>query len=521
MADENLNKLLFRIRSLDDCLTRARFNRVEIYTQTRDVRVIMICDNAVSEDLRAAVLDVLNRELPESFRRIMLEIKKIKSDAELISREIYSYVKENCKAVAHSVSADDIKVEIPPLSQENGGFSRLPIKFSLAVDRDMAVQFENRGALRETENYLSRSFCDDFRGEIILKDTETDFSVLKEKPVQIDYVTYRSIKVDEILPLDGLIGTDRAVYIDDIRGEMDSVYLCGEIISVRERATVTGKPFYLIEFTDRTGTITGKYFNKKTTEDKIRKLKEGDGILVQGSMDTYRDRLSLTIKKINYCRFPRDFTPERKPSRPAPAEYTNVFPEKVTEYKQNDIFTPEAAAPECLKGKTFVVFDLETTGTETATDMVTEIGAVKIADGVITEKFGTLINPQVKIPEKIVGITGITDAMVADKPPFSAFSGDIYKFFEGAVLVAHNAEFDCKFLKRLSAEDGYYYYNGVIDTVQFARDTVKGLNNYKLDTVCEHFGIKFLHHRAWADAYATAQMFIELVRTAGKLPRPV
>ena len=522
MADGKLNKLLFRLRSLDDCLARAKFNKVEIYPETRAVRITVICDNTVSDALRADMLEVLNRELPASFKKIALEVKKIKTDAELVSREIYAYLKENCKSVAHSVTPTDIKVEIPPESHKNSDISeRLPVKFTVAADVDMASQFESHGTVREIENYLSRTFCDEFRGEMEIKETETDFSVLKEKPVQIDYVTYRSIKVDEIRPLDDLIGTDLAVYIDDVRGEMDSIYLCGEILSVRERVSVKGKPFYLIEFSDRTGRITGTYFSKKSTEDMIKRLKEGDGIIVQGSLENYRDRLSLVIKKINYCRFPQDFKPEHKPSRPAPAEYVNAFPERVTEYDQRDIFTNDEPLPACLNGRTFVVFDFETTGTEANTDMVTEVGAVKIVDGVITEKFYALINPQMKIPEKVTGITGIDDAMVADKPPFSAFAGDIYKFFEGATLVAHNIEFDYKFLKRLSEESGYYYYNGGIDTVQFARDTVKGLPNYKLNTVCEHFGIKFLHHRAWADAYATAQMFIELVKIAGKLPETV
>jgi len=521
MADEKLNKLLFRTRSLDDRLARAKFSKVEIYTDTRSVRVTMICDNTVPEELKKNILDVLNRVLPPSFSKIALEVKKIKTDEELVSKEIFSYLKENCKSVAHSVAMGDIKVEIPPESQENEASSRLPVKFCVTVDKDMAEQFRSHGTIKDIENHLGRSFCDEFRGDMTEKDTETDFSILKEKPVRIDYVTYRSIKVSDVLPLDDLIGTDRAVYIDDVRGEMDSIYLCGEILSVREREAQSGKPYYLIEFSDRTGKITGTYFNKKATENKIRRLKEGDGIIVHGVLENYRDRLSLVIKKINYCRFPQDFTPERKPSRPSPAEYTNAFPERVTEYDQRDIFTKDEPLPACLTGRTFVVFDFETTGTEANTDRVTEIGAVKIENGVITEKFGALINPQMKIPEKVTEITGIDDAMVADKPPFSAFAGDIYKFFEGATLVAHNIEFDYKFLKRLSEESGYYYYNGGIDTVQFAKDTVKGLSNYKLNTVCEHFGIKFLHHRAWADAYATAQMFIELVKIAGKIPESV
>lgn len=524
MAGEKLKKLLYRIRSLDASLARARFNQVEIYPESRSVRVTMICDNTVSDELRAMMLDVLNRELPESFKKIALDVRKIKSDGELVQREIFTYLKENCKSVAHSVKREDIAVIMPKmcekgdLSEQNDSTSPTVISFTLACDRDMVSQFESHATLREIECYLSRTFCDEFRGELIAKDTEIDFSVLKEKPVQIDYISYRSIQVSEIVKLDDIIGTDRAIYIDDVSGVMDSVYLCGEIVSLRERQTSAGKPYYLIEFSDRSGKIVGTYFNKKATEAKVRALSEGDGIFIQGSLDMYRDRLSLTIKKINYCRFPKDFVPERKPSRPAPIEYSFIFPERVAEYSQRQMFAREAAPPAQMLGKTFVVFDTETTGTEPLTDFVTEIGAVKIVDGRITERFGSLINPGVKISPKITELTGIDNAMVADKPSFSQVSGDIYKFFEGAILVAHNLDFDYKFLRRLSAESGYQYYNQGMDTLQFAREVMPMLPNHKLKTVAERFGIEFNAHRATDDAYATAQMFIKLVEKAGRLP---
>ncbi len=522
MAGEKLNKLLFRMRSLDACLKRARISKVEIYEETRSIRVTIICDNTVSDDLKASILNLLNLELPESFKRVAVEVRKIKSDKELVSREIFNYLKENCKSVAHSVTKDDIMVNMP-ITCEKDDFcdeeeENHVINFAVACDKDMIGQFESHGTVGELERYLCRCFCDDFRGSLIPKNTEIDFSVLKEKPVQIDYITYRSIKVTEVVKLDDLIGTNTAVYIDDVKSPMDSVYLCGEILSIRERATAAGKPFYLIEFSDRTGKITGTYFNKKSTESKIRALQEGDGIIIQGNLDYFRDRLSLTIKKINYCRFPKDFVPDRKPSRPAPAEYSFIFPKRVTEYKQRDIFTKEAPPPRCMQGKTFVVFDFETTGTDMMNDRVTEIGAVKIVDGVITEVFGSLINPEVKIPEKVTEITGIDDALVVDKPPFSQVSGDIYKFLYGAVLVGHNVEFDHKFLTRLSEPDEYLYYNKTIDTLALARELLPRLHNHKLGTVAEHLGVELVPHRATDDAYATAQVFIKLIEMRGSIP---
>ena len=523
MVDAKLDDILSEVRSLDDCLAHIKVNLVEIFEATRNVRITMICDKTVSEDLARRVLDIFNRTLPQTFKRVRLNVKKIVSDEDLVRREILGYIKSDCKSVAYSVKEEDIQIDIPPFSHEIGdpAIDLQPriITFKLSLDRDMADIFERQGNLKGLENFLDRSFCDEFRGEIVPVEKKPDFSVLKESPAVPDYIIYRTVKVKDIVEIDPYIGTDTAVYIEDINGPMDSVFLSGEILSIRERVTVQGKPYYLIEFSDRSEKITGTYFNKKSTENKIRRLKEGDGIIIQGSLDYMRDRLSLTIKKINLCAFPKDFAPERKPSKPVPPAYVCVFPEGITEYSQGDFFTRPKEPHPALLGKTFVVFDFETTGKEPTQDAITEIGAVKIENGVITQKFTTLINPGRKIPPKITELTGIDDAMVADKPRFSHVSGDIYRFFNGAILVAHNIDFDYKFLKRQSEESGYLYYNKGIDTVQFARDTVKGLNNYKLDTVCEHFGIGFNHHRALDDAYATAQMFIKLVELSGGLPK--
>ncbi len=550
MATEELKVITLRLRSLDESLKYAKISKVEIYPVSRSARVTVICNNTVSDDLRARILDVVAEAFPESFRRVALDVKKIRADEELVSREIFSYLKENCKSVAHSVSKEDIKVKITPIECEKGDLSapsadasaslasskklsgskgndEIPsprygeisvVSFDIAVDKDMVSQFESHGTIREIEGYLGRFFCDEFRGSLTPKDTEVDFSILEEKPPVVEYVKYRSIKVTEITKLDDLIGADTAVYIDDVQGEMDSVFLCGNILSIRERKTVNGKPFFLIEFSDKSGKITGTYFNKKATESQIRKLKEGDGIFVQGAVENYRDRLSFVIKKINYCHFPENFVPEQKPSKSTPQDYRYIFPEKITEYTQSDMLSGEYRPPECLMGKTFVVFDTETTGTEPLTDTVTEIGAVKIVDGVITERFGSLVNPKVKIKQEITDITGITDAMVADKPTFKEVAGDVYKFFEGAILIAHNIDFDIKFLKRLSAEAGYYYYNPLIDTLALARRQLPQLHNHKLGTIAEYFGIEFNPHRAYDDAHATAKVFIKLIEQKGSLP---
>ena len=201
-----------------------------------------------------------------------------------------------------------------------------------------------------------------------------------------------------------------------------------------------------------------------------------------------------------------------------PPDYTLVKPQPAEEVRETTLFDVPESLPADLTDNVFVVFDLETTGTEASRDEITEIGAVKIENGKIKETFQTLIKPQQHISDFIADLTGIDDALVASAPAFGAVVGDFYKFVSGAILVAHNADFDVKFIRTRAKEFDYFFRNKVIDTVQMAREILPGLSNHKLNTVAEHYNVKFLHHRALSDAYATAQIFIEMMKTGKKLP---
>ncbi len=159
----------------------------------------------------------------------------------------------------------------------------------------------------------------------------------------------------------------------------------------------------------------------------------------------------------------------------------------------------------------FVVFDIETTGLRPKNDAITEIGAVKVSGGKVTEVFNTFVNPERPIPENIVHLTGITDAMVADAPTADKAVADFLKFAKGCVLVAHNAGFDTSFIKAAAKKYGLTFDNAYVDTLELARTLVKDVKNHKLNTLTKHFGIKLEnHHRACDDAAATAEVFIKL-----------
>ena len=160
----------------------------------------------------------------------------------------------------------------------------------------------------------------------------------------------------------------------------------------------------------------------------------------------------------------------------------------------------------------FVVFDIETTGLNKEKCKIIEIGAVKIQDGEIIDRWSTFVNPKTKIPSEITNLTSITDSMVRDASVFSEQIDDFLKFCEGCVMVAHNANFDMGFMKEEAKKCGRSFNLPYLDTLILARCMYKSLPNHKLDTLCRHLNVILAHHhRAVDDAEATAQAFVKML----------
>ena len=162
----------------------------------------------------------------------------------------------------------------------------------------------------------------------------------------------------------------------------------------------------------------------------------------------------------------------------------------------------------------FVVFDLETTGAKTPPCRVTEIGAYKVQGGKIVGEFHTLVNPEMPIPFFITLLTGISDDMVRHAPKFADVADEFLKFIGDSVLVAHNAGFDMRFLNHEVNRlyEDYRVGNPSLCTVQLSRKLLTDVDNHKLKTLAAYFSVELVnHHRANADALATAKIFINLL----------
>ena len=165
----------------------------------------------------------------------------------------------------------------------------------------------------------------------------------------------------------------------------------------------------------------------------------------------------------------------------------------------------------------FVVFDIETTGLSPKECKITEIGAIKIEHGEITDKFSHLINPGVPIPPNITDLTGITDEMVADKPHIDSVLPEFLEFCHGCAVVAHNAQFDCGFIRYNAAELNLEFHNKTVDTLKLSRELFPNERKHSLDAICKRLGVSLEnHHRAVDDATATAEIFLKFVELAHK-----
>ena len=161
---------------------------------------------------------------------------------------------------------------------------------------------------------------------------------------------------------------------------------------------------------------------------------------------------------------------------------------------------------------TFVVFDIETTGFSPVSNRIIEIGAVKVINGEITDRFSTFVNPQVPIPFRIEKLTNINDSMVMDAPLIETVLPEFLDFCGDAILVAHNASFDMSFIKENVQRQHLNREFTYVDTLGIARVLLPNQAKHTLDAVCKTLGISLEnHHRAVDDAEATAQMFVKMI----------
>ena len=358
-----------------------------------------------------------------------------------------------------------------------------------------------------------------------------------------------------------------AIPIAQIQGEMGEVVIRGQIQALDTREIRNEKTIIIIEITDFTDTIVVKMFAKNEQIPEILEgIKKGAFLKMKGvtTIDRFDGQLTIGsvvgIKKISDFRSGRqDTSPEKRVELHCHTKMSDMdgvsdvkaivkramewghkaiaitdhgvvqsFPDANHAVPHDSdfkiIYGVEAYLVDDLKDMvihsqaqslddTYVVFDLETTGFSPNVNKIIEIGAVKVVNGSVTEKFSTFVNPDVPIPFRIEELTGINDDMVMEAPMIEEILPEFLKFCDGAVMVAHNAAFDMSFIEENCRRLGIWREFTSVDTVALARVLLPQLGRFKLDTVAKALHVSLEnHHRAVDDAGCTAEIFVKFVK---------
>ena len=396
------------------------------------------------------------------------------------------------------------------------------------------------------------------------KDVEKQEVQQREKPAfKKNYVKQRLPEDKDIFYGRNFEGEETEIH--EIIDEMGEVVVRGKIIQLETREIRNEKTIVMFAVTDFTDTIKAKVFTKnERLPELLDKLKEGAFIKMKAvaMMDQFEHDIALG--SVSGIKTIPDFTEKRMDHSPVKrvelhCHTTMSDMDGVTDVKKllktamgwghqamaitdHGVVQAFPDANHCVEGKdfkviygmegylvddiknivtdsrgqsldsTFVVFDIETTGFSAVNDRIIEIGAVKVENGVITEKFSEFVNPERPIPFEIEKLTSINDRMVEDAPNISVILPKFMDFCGSSVLVAHNADFDTGFIRHNCEVLGLTYDYTYVDTLGIARSFLEGLKNYKLDTVVEAMGCTLAnHHRAVDDAGATADVFVRFL----------
>ena len=422
----------------------------------------------------------------------------------------------------------------------------------------LLVQFKNQKATEADRAALENNRKKKFE-ELSRQIITTQAEAVQEK-ANAEVAAVSSSVSKGILLGKEINGANQKIIDTKILGE--NVIIEGSIYNIEPREIRGEKYIVSFDITDLSDSTTVKFFVKKSVFDAelSDKIKKGKYLRVQGEVqfDKYTKEIDIMAKNIMTAAAPAPrmddaeekrvelhlhtqmssmdgVTPVKKYIERAIAwghkaiaitdhGVVQAFPDAMNAIGKSDlkvIYGVEAYLIDDLgsvvtmpRGQslddTFVVFDIETTGLSKETESITEIGAVKVVDGKIIDRFSTFVNPERPIPAEITKLTGITNEMVADAPVITEILPKFLEFCQDAVLVAHNANFDTGFI-RLNAERkcGIEVKNTVLDTLELSRSLLPEL---KKDIVCEQLGVSLEgHHRAVNDAEATAEVFLKFI----------
>ena len=529
------------------------FMQAQIHYEEGGVICLELLDTIVSEGRKEEILELLEHIYKERFRipaDIRISYRESDSsgsreyDEQRIQQEINAIFERRARQRGEDIPAHEPAAEAKESGEGKG-------KESKAAGSSSSGNASKKAG---KENGSRKGFK---KGEFKKKDY------------------YRPVKVgDDPNLIYGKNFDDEPIALEQVITEMGEITVHGKIISFDTREIRNEKTIIMFAVTDFTDTIMVKMFARNDQLPEILgELKKGAFVKIKGITTIDKFDGELTIGSVTGIKKIGDFTVSREDLSPIkrvelhchtkmsdmdgvsevkdivkrahdwghPAiaitdhGVAQAFPDAnhyietldkddpfkviygVEGYIVDDLTEIAVNAGDQSLDDTYIVFDIETTGFSSIRDSIIEIGAVKVQDGRIVDRFSTFVNPKRPIPFEITNLTSITDEMVMDSPGIETMLPQFLEFVGDGVLVAHNAGFDVGFVEQncrnLGLDDHFIY----VDTVALARVLLPTLSKYKLNIVAKALNISLEnHHRAVDDAGATAEIFVKFVEMLKK-----
>lgn len=574
-----LEKLEIKNIRLEKQLKEVQVSKVVYFKEDRVIYMYLISKEIISYEILDLLREELLGKL-KYFKNIRIKIKFTgfgrKSEKDIIKaywHNIIYILKNICpaiegwkKQIEYMCLDNMLKIKIPKdifyekLKKNNIEevirnilLEELGIDYEVKVEKAIGEKIDKKKLIEKTDKEI----------EDLIK--ELDFDVKEEHDEEEGYVI--KDEYDEHM----IYGEDvnSLVHpIKDLNQNSKTVAIVGEIFHIENKELRNGKILSIMSITDNTSSINCKLFLNDLNKDKIlNAVKEGSYVKIKGDVlfDTYQRELTMTISGIRAEVKPQREDTCKKGKRVELHAHTQMssmdalcstkklvkqaaawghkaiaitdhgvvqaFPEAMDAGKSNNIkilygvegYLVEDNAPviknandESLS-QTFVVFDLETTGFSNKNDKITEIGAVKIENFKVVDRFSQLINPQKDISYKVQELTGITNDLIKDKPTIEEVLPKFIEFIGDSVMVAHNADFDMGFMQQKCREQNIEFKNTSVDTLTLARTLLPHMKRFRLNLIAKELGVPLLnHHRAVDDAEATAHIFIKFLEMIQK-----
>ena len=461
----------------------------------------------LSAEQRERIKEIASKISDVGIKNISVQLKKAYVNSEFALQETKKFIETNYPLL-YSFCASHINCNV----------SDGKAKIEIDVGDDVQDYIKERNISESIKEHLFSKLQIDAVVQFNFTKQEDEIA---EPEIEEDILNlpenHRHIKIFNKQKFVGEEITELPMYISDVNVAADNLVICGRInyYQIKEFTTKNGKQRHIAKFVlkDPTGEFHVVMFVSESNYAKMEKLSDGIEIVASGSCEVGKyDNLELKCKNIMLCDIDKNFK-EEITFKPEPKTYSKVLPERIDYKEQINLFEQAREVPKFLQDNEIVVFDIETTGLNFTESEIIEIGAIKIKKGgIISEKFSTFVKPKKKVPSEITALTGITNEDVATGVDLETALADFYKFTRNCTLVGHNISFDYGFINYYGKKVGYDFSDSPQqDTYELSHKYLPGMKNYKLKTVAEHFNISLKNaHRAYHDAYATAEVFMKL-----------